>query len=188
MSDVVVYDAAWAESITGRILKAGEDFGALLVEAHEGKAWKLRGFKSWAAYVDAEFDFNRAHSYRLLQQGRVNQRLAEAGSDVRVTEREARDLSPTGDTSAIERTVMERRTGPVPKPKGKRRGGFQPPDETVRADVDRYQGWYESMDADYPVDPSFVRVLSQLRDVIDSMLAVADEAARKPIRMDEWSA
>ncbi|MCR4375942.1 MAG: hypothetical protein NUW22_13950 [Acidobacteria bacterium] len=188
MTDVMVYDAKWAERITKRIRKAGEDFGALLLEAHDGKAWRLRGFKSWAAYVDAEFEFTRQHSYKLIGQEQANRRLAASGSATRLTVTEAAEVSHDATVSEIEQTVYERRSVPVPKPAGKRRRGFTAPDETVRVDVQRYQGWYEQMDPDYPVEASFVRVLSQLRDVIDSMLVVADEASRKPVRIDEWSA
>lgn len=188
MAQAVVLTEKKARALTERIRKAGEDFGALLLEAHDGEAWRAMGYASWTAYVDGEFEFTRRTSYRLLTQQRVNKQLAEAGSDVRVTQREAEVVPRAAQIEQVEQAVYERRSGPVPKPTGKRRRGFTAPDERVREDVQRYQGWYEMMDPDYPVDPSFVRVLSQLRDVIDSMLGVAEEAARKPIRIDEWSA
>lgn len=185
MSDVTVYDKAWAKRITVRIRKAGEDFGSLLLEAHDGKAWKLEGYLSWTAYVAAEFAFTRQHSYRLLTQQRMNKRLAEAGSQVRVTGREAREVSPAGDRSAIEQAVADRRGGPLPKPTGKRRG-FQPPDEQVRRHVEQYQGWLEQMEPGYPVVPSFVRVLERLRDTLDQMI----EKAQTPAGTEEpeWTA
>lgn len=177
MTDVTV----WARSITERIRKAGEDLGALIVEAHDGCVWESLGYASWSDYVAGEFDFSRRRSYQLLEQGRINKRLADAGSTVRVTEREARDVNRGTQPAEIEQQVIERRA--VPKPSRKHKG-FQAPTDRVRDYVDQFQAWYESMDPDYPIDPQFARQLTRLRDVIDSMLDVAAAAERRPIEVD----
>lgn len=86
---------AEAEEITTRIRSAVEDIRKLVAKAHGGKAWKALGYKSWEAYVKAEFGMSRGHSYRLLQQGEVIEAIEEAVGD----------LSPMGDIS--ERTARE---------------------------------------------------------------------------------
>lgn len=93
-----------AEDITDRIRTTAEALWELLWEAYERKAWKALGYKSWKAYIEGEFDFNRAHSYRLLTQARVIHELrsgiAEVSPDgdtvgaVVVSEAEARDIAP----------------------------------------------------------------------------------------------
>ena len=113
-----------ASKLTERIRKAGADFGALLLEAHDGGAWSVLGYATWGDYVRGEFEFSRQRSYQLLAQGRVNQRLAEAGSELRVTEIEARSVTTRVDTGAIEQQVYERRAGPIPKPASKHHRGI----------------------------------------------------------------
>lgn len=192
MTNLVVYDKGWAEEITVRIQRSGEEFGELLFEAHEGKAWKFLGFKSWTGYVEEKFPFTRQHSYRLLEQEKVNRALKDGGSEVRVTGREARELSPAGDSSAtihvgeVEQKIYERRSGPVPKPAGKKRRGFQPPDELVRRDVERYQGWYEQMEPGQPVSPQFIKTLERLRDVVDAMIVAAEDAGQSEQTEEPW--
>lgn len=92
----------YAQRLTKQIKAAADNLWELLLEAWNSKAYVSLGYKSWSAYVDAEFDFNRAHSYRLVNQGQVIKQLREAAKvspvgdnfDVRVSEREARDIAP----------------------------------------------------------------------------------------------
>lgn len=187
MTAVVLLSKNKARALTDRIREVGEGFAALLLEAYEGEAWRVLGYQSWAAYIDGEFEFNRQYSYRLLVQGRVNQLLAEAGSTLRVTEREARDLSPSqiqvGDTREIEHEVTARREQPspaymaalaeqqaadahrkggaYPKPAGPKRRGYQPPTE-------RWRHWCEELEAvaealgDDTLDADAARTLDRL--------------------------
>lgn len=112
-TDLITMSAGAARTLTENIKEVGGELSAMLLEAHDGHAWAALGYRSWKAYVEAEFEFNRQHSYRLLNQARVNRTLEAAGSETRVNEREARDLSPTGDTSVIEQQVAERRQAPA---------------------------------------------------------------------------
>lgn len=82
-------DRAEAQAITDRIRGAVDQLWALLLEAHDRRAWRALGHTSWEAYVTAEFGMTRQHSYRLLDQGRVIQAIEEAAGKV----------SPSGDIS-----------------------------------------------------------------------------------------
>lgn len=91
-------DREQAERLTKRIQAAADDLWTLLLEAWNRKAHVAMGYKTWTAYVEAEFDFSRRQSYRLIHQGQVTKQLREAagvthGSQIAVTEREARDLA-----------------------------------------------------------------------------------------------
>lgn len=112
-TSIVLASLDEANQITAAIKTAGENLSNLLLEAHDREVWRAKGYRSWSAYIEAEFDFNRSHSYRLLNQAKVNQKLEASGSPLRVTEREARDLSPTGDNFEIEREVETRRETPI---------------------------------------------------------------------------
>lgn len=88
--------AVEARAITTRIKEAAESIWSLLLEAHDRKAWTALGYRTWADYVQVEFDMGRAHSYRLLDQGRV---IREIGSvspsgDIQLTEAETREIKP----------------------------------------------------------------------------------------------
>ena len=105
---IVLLTPGAARTLTDNIKTVGEELGEMLLEAHDGEAWRALGYKSWKAYIEAEFDFNRQRSYQLLKQARVNAQLVVAGAETRVTEREARDLSTTVDTSAIRHELQQR--------------------------------------------------------------------------------
>ena len=49
----------------------------LIASAHEHKAHKALGYKTWGDYVAAEFDMSRQHAYRLLDQGRMIAEIEE---------------------------------------------------------------------------------------------------------------
>lgn len=107
-TDIILLTPGAARTLTDNIKELGDELGAMLLEAHDGEAWRALGYKSWKAYIEAEFEFNRQRSYQLLKQAKVNAQLAEAGGG-HVTEREARDLSTTVDTSAILHETQQRR-------------------------------------------------------------------------------
>ena len=100
-------DREYAEKLTKQIRDAAEDLWSLLLQAWETKAYASLGYKTWGAYVDAEFDFKRRHSYRLINQGNVIKQLREAagvshGTHVYVSEREARNLEHVVEEAAEE--------------------------------------------------------------------------------------
>lgn len=80
-------DKADATALTQRIRTAAEGVRDMLLEAHDRQAWKALGYNSWSAYVRGEFDMGRAHSYRLLNHGRVIKAIGDATGKV----------SPIGD-------------------------------------------------------------------------------------------
>jgi hypothetical protein len=88
-----------ARQLTDEIKGAAEKIWALLLTAHERKAWTALGYVTWEAYIKAEFDMGRAHSYRLIDQGRVIREIGAAAGlspmgDITLSEREARDIKP----------------------------------------------------------------------------------------------
>jgi chromosome segregation ATPase len=98
-STTSLLDKADATALTQRIRTAVDGLWTLLLEAHDHKAWKALGYATWAAYVQAEFDMSRRHSYRLLDQGRIIRAIEDVtGENVthgsQITERDARDLKP----------------------------------------------------------------------------------------------
>ena len=49
----MLLDEKAARALTERIHKAGTDFGALVLEAYEGEAWRVLGYASWTVYIKA---------------------------------------------------------------------------------------------------------------------------------------
>lgn len=110
-----------ARRLTDRIRDSVEATWALLLEAHEQKAWAALGYATWAEYVSAEFNMSRRHSYRLLDHGRVVRAIEEATSSVThgshgsvspigdISERVARDVRPHLDdvTNEIQQRIAE---------------------------------------------------------------------------------
>lgn len=84
-----------ARQITDRIRNTAEALHALLLEAHERRAWEAMGYPSWRAYAKCEFNMGQSHAYRLLDQGRVIKALAEATN------------SPIGETLINESTARQ---------------------------------------------------------------------------------
>src|SRR5690606_38125627 len=91
-------DREYAQDLTRRIKHAADNLWELLLEAWNSKAHISMGYRSWNAYVDAEFDFSRQQSYRLVNQGQVIKQLREAAS-----------LSPNGDSSGVRVSEWEAR-------------------------------------------------------------------------------
>jgi hypothetical protein len=87
-----------ALAVTAKIKAYAGTAWLLLYAAHERKAYKALGYKSWEAYVRAEFDIGRSHSYRLLSQAKVVLEIAEMSpmGDI-PNERQARPLAELDD-------------------------------------------------------------------------------------------
>lgn len=102
---------AEAKALTESIRKGVDHLWALLLEAHERKAWKVLGYETWGAYVKAEFGMSRQHSYHLLDQGKVIREVEEAAG-ARVSERRqitkevARDIK--GELPAVTEEIRSR--------------------------------------------------------------------------------
>lgn len=94
---IVPLDEHRARQLTDRIRQAADDLWALLLEAHEGRAWSALGYATWGAYVRTEFAMSRSRAYQLLDQATVVRDLtsvAGASTSVDITEAAARDLKP----------------------------------------------------------------------------------------------
>lgn len=105
---------AEAQKLTDLIRHHADALWTLLLEAHDRQAWRALGYGSFGDYVMTEFDMSRRHAYRVLDQGRVIRELEAAsgvthGSQVEVTEREARDIKPhlTEVTDAVRDAVRD---------------------------------------------------------------------------------
>lgn len=107
-----------ARQLTDQIKETAEQLWRLLLRAYEGKAWKALGYITWAAYVNAEFDMSRTHSYAILNQGRMILAIENAVLPMGNTEmsyvqdisvREAQDIRPVIDviTTRIREEVMD---------------------------------------------------------------------------------
>lgn len=82
-----------AIAVSERIRDAAESTWALLVEAHDRKAWAALGHASWDDYVTSAFDPAADPAYRLLDRSRVVLGVDDAeASEVELSGSEARDL------------------------------------------------------------------------------------------------
>ena len=67
-----------AKKLTQKIKSAVDDLWSLLVQAHEGKAWKALGHATWEAYVQAEFGMSKRRADQLLEKGEVIAAIEDA--------------------------------------------------------------------------------------------------------------
>jgi hypothetical protein len=67
-----------ARTLTEAIKGHVKNLYLLMLEAHSGRAWVALGYKTWEAYVRAEFGLSRSRSYELLIQARVVQTIRGA--------------------------------------------------------------------------------------------------------------
>jgi hypothetical protein len=103
---------AQAKELTQRIKRSAEATWKLLAEAHERKAWKPLGYKSWKAYAEAEFGMSESNAHRLLNQAHVAKALTAASGDAPTpargspTARQAERIKPKLEDATTE--VRER--------------------------------------------------------------------------------
>lgn len=89
--DYLLLTESEAKELTESIKSTTVALSVLLHRAHEKKAWKSLGYNSWKEYIEIEFEFTRARSYQLLDQGRIIEELSDASdSDLYLTEKEAK--------------------------------------------------------------------------------------------------
>jgi hypothetical protein len=71
-------EPATARELTNRIRTATRHVCLLLLEAHQGRAWFVLGYRTWEEYIQREFGLSRSRSYELLDQARVIVAIMEA--------------------------------------------------------------------------------------------------------------
>lgn len=92
-SNELVMSEAEAKNITNSIRTTATAVCLLLKKAHDEKAWKTLGYKSWKEYIEEEFDFSRARSYQLLEQGNIIEAVSKVSdSKLYLTEKEAKTI------------------------------------------------------------------------------------------------
>lgn len=118
---------AEAKAITAKIAEAVEGVHALLLKAHEGKAWTALGYSSWREYATQEFQYSQRRAYQLLDYARVMVVMDNCTLVQKPSERQARPLTslppeqqPIAWAAAVESA-----------------GGEQPTGKQVAAEVDK---------------------------------------------------
>lgn len=84
-----------ARELTETIRSTADVLYVLLHRAHAGRAWEALGYGSFETYVREEFDISRSRAYQILNQAKVIEAIEAAapeGTDLRITEAQARDL------------------------------------------------------------------------------------------------
>jgi hypothetical protein len=95
-----------AVALTGRIRKAVDNLWALLLEAHDRRAWKALKYATWEAYVAAEFSMSRTRSYQILDQGRVIEAIRQVTGDLSTAGRQSeKGRGGTRTLSAVDLNV-----------------------------------------------------------------------------------
>lgn len=127
--EVATCSAAEARALTDRIKGHADALWALLLEAHERRAWAALGYETWSDYVFRELNIQRSRSYQLIDQGRTIRAInaaVEVSTNVddglpqhsgippiHVTEWEARELKPC--LPEVTEQVRERTNGAPPE-------------------------------------------------------------------------
>lgn len=178
---VVVLSASAAKTLTERIRKAGEDFGRLLLDAHEGEAWRVMGYATWQDYIAAEFTFTRDASYKLLTQARVERAVGEPVSGKEAA-RVYRAIHASGETlpsepsPAVQRLLAEQReVQPIPKPsaRGHAVRGLPGLIISVRALDETLGRIADERSAEDDLPPDLTRVLQRLATTIEGLVAAS---------------
>jgi hypothetical protein len=84
------YGPSEARRLTDEVKRDAQALWRKLIELYEGGAHTALNYPSWHEYCQAEFGFGRRHSYRLLEAGRVAERVPHGT----LNERQARELAP----------------------------------------------------------------------------------------------
>ena len=87
---VPVLGPSEARRLTNEVKRDAETLWQKLVELYEAGAHAALNYPSWHEYCTAEFGFSRRHAYRLLEAGRVSERVTHGT----LNERQARELAP----------------------------------------------------------------------------------------------
>lgn len=93
--EAAAMDSDEAQEITEAIRASATATYILLAQAHAGKAYKALGYKTWADYVNEEFEISSSRSYQLLDLSKAVKMIEEAapeGTPVKLTEAQARGI------------------------------------------------------------------------------------------------
>lgn len=88
----------------------------LLGRAHEGKAYRALGYKTWEEYVRTEFDFSVRTSYRLLDKAEVVRALEQASpadTAIQLTNKQVQEIKR--ELPKIVERVQQETTGKTPE-------------------------------------------------------------------------
>lgn len=114
-----------ARKLTKQIRQATDQLWALLLEAHQMEAWRLLGYRTWDAYVRAEFDMTRGNANRLVAQGEIIAAIeAAAGTDETPKVTRARATPPP--VSARQAAVIKKNPASLPAITEAVRAGVEP--------------------------------------------------------------
>jgi hypothetical protein len=86
---VPTFGPAEARRLTNQVKRDAHALWLRLTELYEGGAWSALNYASWHEYCKAEFGFGRAHSYRLLDAGRIVAAIPQLENEA-----QARELAP----------------------------------------------------------------------------------------------
>lgn len=190
---IVLLTKNQARKITARIQTATENLAALLLEAHDGEAWRAEGFDSWTSYVEARFTFGRSRSYQLLAVARVEQATGEQIPS-RLAEQVVQHVGQIEAPSAVYIAALEEQRAvkvafergvAIPKEHG-RSHGYQTPTEQWRKWGEALSDAADAKGDDPFSDPSARRVIEGIRDAAERLLRAENES-REPTRIDEWA-
>lgn len=95
--DLTDYEMSETEAIeiTEAIKSAATATYVLISRAHAQKAHIALGYKTWAEYIEEEFDMSASRSYQLLNMSKVVEEIEGAtpeGTEIQLTEAQARDI------------------------------------------------------------------------------------------------
>lgn len=105
-----------AAEITHAIKSTVSAVFILLARAHEGKAYKALGYKTWKDYIDQEFDFSVQRSYQLLNLAEATSMIEKStpeGTNYHLTEAQARDIKR--ELPKITEKIKEATSGATPE-------------------------------------------------------------------------
>lgn len=175
MTTAVILSETQAHTLTERIRKAGEDFSALLLTAHDGEAWRVLGYATWQDYVAGEFTFTVRRSFQLLDQARISRIVGEP-----VTAREAAKVkrvslinsSPEPASEVMRAALAEQQaSAAIPKPtsRGHALRGLDGLIASVRSLDERLGLLADERTDDDTLPPDLARVLTRLAATIEGL-------------------
>ena len=206
MTDLVVHDQlASQEDIIERGMATFVEVGNALATIRANRLYR-GSYGTFEEYCQQRWGWTRQHSNRVIGAASVVTHLEPTGSILPANEAQARELArlpaeqqrevwsgavaeseATGEPITA-RQVEERVSRAFPKPVGKRRKGFQAPEDKLRNHLDEYVGWLEQMDDETVLPLSFDRTLGTIIDTLQAMREMSERASRRPRRIDEYSA
>jgi len=81
------------EEIIRKNLTAFYEVGRALAFIRDDKLYQVKGYETFEAYCKGEWDFNRAHAYRLMDSAKVIEIVSPMGDIAPTSERQTRPLA-----------------------------------------------------------------------------------------------